>query len=126
MKDRERIIVSSILTVLVFAWLGFLLHGSPRFAGSGLGAVFGISGAVLMLVPLAYVVAKRIPFLKKPLIKRVSVQTWLSVHIYTGIFGALLALIHTGHKYNSPLGIALTATMLLVVVTGIVDRKSVV
>ena len=49
-------------------------------------------------------------------------QTWLSVHIYTGIFGALLALIHTGHKYNSPLGIALTATMLLVVVSGFVLR----
>ena len=122
MKDRERIIVSSILTVLVFAWLGFLLHVSPRFAGSGLGAVFGISGAVLMLVPLAYVVAKRIPFLKQLLTKHVSMQTWLSVHIYTGIFGALLALIHTGHKYNSPLGIALTATMLLVVVSGFVLR----
>lgn len=49
-------------------------------------------------------------------------QTWLSIHIYTGIVGALLALIHTGHKYVSPLGIALTATMLLVVVSGIVLR----
>ena len=122
MKNRERLIVSSTLAVLVFAWLGFLLHVSPRFAGSGLGAVFGISGAVLMLVPLVYVFAKRIPFLNKLLTKHVSMHTWLSVHIYTGIFGALLALIHTGHKYNSPLGIALTATMLLVVVSGFVLR----
>ena len=122
MKDRERLIVTSVFTVLVFAWLGFLLHVSPRFAGSGLGAVFGISGAMLMLVPLVYVIAKRIPFFKERLIKRISLQTWLSIHIYTGIVGALLALIHTGHKYNSPLGIALTATMLLVVVSGIVLR----
>ena len=122
MKNRERLIVVSTFIVLVFAWLGFLLHVSPRFAGSGLGAVFGISGAVLMLVPLAYVIAKRIPFFKECLIKRISLQTWLSIHIYTGIVGALLALIHTGHKYNSPLGIALTATMLLVVVSGIVLR----
>jgi hypothetical protein len=91
-------------------------------AGSGLGAVFGISGAVLMLVPLVYVLAKRIPLLHKLLTRHVSMQAWLSVHIYTGIFGALLALIHTGHKYHSPLGIALTATMLLVVVSGIVLR----
>ena len=35
MKSRERLIVSSIFAVLVFAWLGFLLHVSPRFAGSG-------------------------------------------------------------------------------------------
>ncbi len=122
MKKHERFIVISVFTVLVFAWLGFLLHTSPRFAGSGLGAVFGIAGAVLMLVPLIYVFVKRIPFLKERVTKYVSLQTWLSIHIYTGIVGALLALIHTGHKYVSPLGIALTATMLLVVVSGIVLR----
>ena len=69
MKNRERFIVISIFAVLVFAWLGFLLHVSPRFAGSGLGAVFGISGAMLLLVPLVYVIAKRIPFFKERLIK---------------------------------------------------------
>ena len=122
MKNHERFIVISVFMVLVFAWLGFLLHTAPRFAGSGLGAVFGISGAVLMLVPLIYVFVKRIPFLKEHVAKYVSLQTWLSIHIYTGIVGALLALIHTGHKYVSPLGIALTATMLLVVVSGIVLR----
>ncbi|MDI1313461.1 hypothetical protein [Prosthecobacter sp.] len=122
MKNRERFIVSSIFAVLMFGWLGFLLHVSSDFAGSGLGAVFGISGAVLMLVPLVYVFMKRIPFFKEHFIKYVSLQTWLTIHIYTGIVGALLALIHTGHKYNSPLGIALTATMLLVVVTGYVLR----
>lgn len=122
MKNRERFIVVSVFVVLVFAWLGFLLHVSPRFAGSGLGAVFGISGAVLMLIPLAYVFVKRIPFLKERITRYVSLQTWLSIHIYTGIVGALLALVHTGHKYTSALGIALTATMLLVVVSGIVLR----
>lgn len=122
MKNRERFIVSSIFMVLLFAWLGFLLHVAPRFAGSGLGAVFGISGAVLMLVPLAYVFVKRIPVFKKRMTTYVSLQTWLSIHIYTGIVGALLALIHTGHKYHSLLGIALTATMLLVIVSGVVLR----
>ncbi len=122
MKNHERFIVVSVFTVLVFAWLGFLLHVSLRFAGSGLGAIFGISGAVLMLVPLGYVFVKRIPFLKDHITKLVSLQTWLLIHIYTGVVGALLALVHTGHKYTSPVGIALTATMLLVVVSGIVLR----
>ncbi|MDO8540215.1 MAG: hypothetical protein Q7S40_07190 [Opitutaceae bacterium] len=122
MKNRERFIVISVFVVLVFAWLGFFLHVSPRFAGSGLGAVFGISGAVLMILPLGYVFMKRAPFLKERLAQHVSLQTWLSIHIYTGIVGALLALVHTGHKYTNPLGIALTATMLLVVVSGIVLR----
>ena len=52
MKDRERIVVSGILSLLVLTWLGFLFHTSPRFAGSAMGAVFGIAGAVLMLIPL--------------------------------------------------------------------------
>lgn len=122
MKNREPLIVGSIFAVLVFGWLGFLLHVSPRFAGSGIGAVFGISGATLMLFPLCYVVVKRIPFFKAHLTKYVSLQTWMSVHVYTGIVGALLALIHTGHKYNSQLGIALAATMMLVIVSGFVLR----
>ena len=122
MKNRERLIVGSIFAVLVFGWLGFLLHVSPRFAGSGIGAVFGISGATLMLFPLCYVGVKRIPFFKAHLTKYVSLQTWMSVHVYTGIVGALLALIHTGHKYNSQLGIALAATMMLVIVSGFVLR----
>ena len=122
MKDRERIILTGVLSVLLLGWLGFLVHNSPRFSGSGVGAAFGISGAVLMLVPLIYVFVKRIPFLKERVTKYVSLQTWLSIHVYTGIVGALLALIHTGHKYASPLGIALTATMLLVVVSGFTVR----
>ena len=122
MKNRERIIVTSIFALLVFAWLGFLVHVSPRFAGSGIGAVFGISGAVLMLIPLVYVVVKRIPFFRERAAGFISLQTWMAVHVYTGIVGALLALIHTGHKYNSPVGIALTATMMLVIVSGFVLR----
>ena len=54
MKARERIVLTGTLTVLLLSWLGFLVHSSPRFAGSGLGAVFGIAAAVLMLFPLAY------------------------------------------------------------------------
>ena len=122
MKNSERILVTSLFALLVFAWLGFLLHVSPRFAGSGMGAVFGISAAVFLLAPLCYVVVKRVPFFKERATKYISLQGWMSVHIYTGILGAVFAIIHTGHKYDSPLGIALTATMMLVVVSGFVLR----
>ena len=122
MKEREGIIVTGGLSVLLLGWLGFLLHRSPRFPGSGVGAVFGIAGAVLMLVPLAYPIAKRIPFLKARITSHVSLQTLLALHVYAGILGPLLALIHAGHKFDSWLGIALTAVMLLVVVSGFVVR----
>ena len=122
MKDRERFLVTTIFAVLLFGWLGFLVHTSPRFAGSGLGSAFGIAGAALMLVSTAYVVVKRIPFIKRGVNKYVAHNTLLSVHVYTGMAGAMLGLIHTGHKYDSPLGIALTASMLVVVVSGFIVK----
>lgn len=122
MKERDGIIVSGVLAVLFVAWLGFLFHRSPHFPGSGLGAFFGIAGAVLMLVPLAYPIVKRIPFLHDLMIPYVSIKSLLAVHVYTGILGPLLALIHTGHKFDSSIGIMLTAVMLLVVVSGFTVR----
>ena len=122
MKEREGIIVGGTVCVLLVAWLGFLVHRSPRFPGSGIGSAFGIAGAALMLVTLAYSIAKRIPFLKARMTRHASMRSLLTLHIYAGIFGPLLALIHTGHKYDSSLGIALTTVLLLVVVSGFAVR----
>jgi hypothetical protein len=122
MKERERIVVTGVLSVLLLAWLGFLVHRSPRFPGSGVGAVFGIAGAALMLVPLAYPIVKRLPFLHARIIPHASLQSLLAMHVYAGIFGPVLAIIHTGHKFDSGLGITLTAVMLLVVVSGFAVR----
>lgn len=122
MKEREGIIVTAVASVLLLAWLGFFFHRSPRFAGSGVGAVFGIAGTVLMLVPLAYPIAKRISFFHDRITARVSLQSLMALHVYAGILGPVLALIHTGHKFDSLLGITLTAVMLLVVVSGYAVR----
>ena len=122
MNERERVVVTGVFSVLLLAWLGFLVHRSPRFPGSGVGAVFGIAGAALMLAPLAYPIVKRVPFLHARIIPHASMRSLLAVHVYTGIVGPVLALIHTGHKFDSVLGITLTAVMLLVVVSGFAGR----
>lgn len=122
MKERERVVVTGVFVVVLLAWLGFLFHRSPRFPGSGVGAAFGIAGAALMLVPLAYPLAKRVSFIRERIKGRISLQTVLAVHVYAGILGPLLAIVHTGHKFDSALGISLTATMLLVVLSGFTGR----
>ncbi len=122
MKERERIVFTGVLSLLLLSWLGFLVHRSPTFAGSGVGLVFGNAGAVLMLIPLAYPIVKRIPAIQVRVTKHMSMQTQLTVHVYSGIFGPLLAIIHTGHKFDSPLGMTLTGVMLLVVVSGYAVR----
>jgi hypothetical protein len=49
-------------------------------------------------------------------------RTLLTWHIYAGILGPILALLHTGHKFSSPVGIALTAMALFVVFSGFAGR----
>jgi hypothetical protein len=61
--------------------------------------------------------------LKKVVTQRVSMRTLLTWHIYAGIVGPILAILHTGHKFNSSLGIALTAMMILVTLSGFVGRS---
>lgn len=122
MKERERVVVTGVLSILLLGWLGFLVHRSPRFPGSGVGAAFGIAGALLMLVPLAYPIVKRLPLLQDRITPHASMQSLLAAHVYAGILGPLLAMIHTGHRFDSLLGITLTAVMLLVVVSGFAVR----
>ena len=120
---RGRIVVGGLLLLLLILWLGFLVHRSPRFPGSLTGGALGITGALLMLVfPLAYAGAKRIPAVKKVLTRRISIATLLTWHLYTGIVGSILAIVHTGHRFESNLGIVLTAMMLLTVFSGYVGR----
>lgn len=122
MKERERLVISALVILLLLFWLGFLVHRSPRFAGSRWGGVLAISGAALMLVPLAYLVIKRIKPLKQRVTRYVPMRTLLAWHIYAGVLGPILVILHTGHKFESALGIALTSMTLLVVLSGFVGR----
>lgn len=122
MKEREPLVAGGLVALLLMLWLGFFVHRSPRFAGSVWGGAFGVSGALFMLLSSAYLVVKRVPLLKTWVTRRVSMQALLAWHMYTGILGTLLGVLHTGHKFHSPLGIALTAASLLVVLSGFVGR----
>ncbi|MDT7040738.1 hypothetical protein [Candidatus Nitronereus thalassa] len=122
MKEREAVTITGLVLFLALFWLGFLFHQSPRFAGSLWGGVFGVSGATLMLVPLAYLIIKRVKTFKQAVTRRVSMRTLLAWHIYAGVVGPILVLFHTGHKFESPLGIALTSMTVIVVLSGFTGR----
>jgi uncharacterized membrane protein YsdA (DUF1294 family) len=122
MQERERIVIGSLVLLLLLLWLGFLVHRSPRFPGSPWGGALAVSGALLMLGGVAYSLVKRVPSLKAALTRRVPMRTLLAWHVYTGVLGAILALLHTGHKFDNALWILLTATMFAAVLTGYVGR----
>ncbi len=120
---RERTIIGSMLMLQLILWSGFLVHRSPRFAGSLTGSILAITAALLMVVPpVLYAAAKRIPSFKEKITRHVSLGTLLSWHVYTSIIGAILAILHTGHRFESNLGIWLTAMMMLTVLSGFTGR----
>lgn len=122
MGERERVIVLALGTLLLFLAFGYLMHVSPRFAGSLAGGVLGITSAVLMLLMLLYPAVKYIGWLRRHLTPRVSLGRLLALHVWGGLLAALLAIAHSGHKYESPLGIALVVAVLAVVGTGFVGQ----
>lgn len=122
MKERSEIVVTGLVMLLLILWLGFPFHQSPRFAGSIDGGILAVTGTVLMLVPLGYLIVKRIKPLKNLVTSRVHMHTLLAWHIYAGVLGPILVLVHTGHKFQSHLGIALTAMTIIVVLSGFTGR----
>lgn len=122
MSDKERVIVLALGTLLLLLSPGYLLHVAPRFPGSLAGGVLGIAAASLMLLVLLYPAIKYIRWLKARVTRHASLGRLLSLHIYGGLLGALLAILHSGHNFQSVLGIALMVDILVIIGTGFVGR----
>ena len=122
MNEREKLVMTELVALLLLLWLGFLIHRSPRFAGSLAGGVLGVTGALLMFVSMAHMIVKRVPALKRFATARISMRALLAIHVHAGVIGAIFGLLHTGHKFESHLGIALTAVMMIVVLSGFIGR----
>lgn len=122
MKEKDAFVVSGLMLFLFVLWLGFFIHRDPRFAGSLMGGLFAVSGSLLLLIPFVYSVIKRVRFLKTWVTKRVTFRTLLSIHIYAAILGAILVLIHTGHKFDGLLATTLTTFLLIEIASGYVGR----
>ena len=117
MGERDTLLAGTLTALVLFLWLRFLFHVDPRFPSSLPGSVLGVTAAVLMMVPLAYSVAKRMFR-----VRGAGLRRFLTMHIYAGLLGGVVAVLHTGHKFDNPVGVLLTAQTLIVVVSGFVGR----
>ncbi len=112
---NEKNIIALLAVFFVVVTLGFLVHQSQTFAGSLIGHLIGIAGAVIMFLALVY------PFRKRVLKKR-GRQNPLNTHIYFGLMGPSLVVIHSAHKFSSLIGMLCFLSMLVVVLSGIVGK----
>ena len=100
MQERERPIVTGLLllVVLTLGSTSTAIRDSPEASRR----VLGISPRQLMLVPLVYLIIKRIPRSKRAVTPAVSMRTLLAIHIYAGVLAPILGILHSGHKFQSP------------------------
>jgi len=122
MTESEKVTVGGLLSALVLIVPAFLFHVAPGFPGSLAGSLFGIAAAALFLLLLLYTAVKRVPWIKDRTQRFMPVGALLTFHVYAGAAGGLLGIIHSGHKFQSPLGIGLVVVMLTVVASGFVGR----
>lgn len=122
MTETEKVTIGGLIGALALLVPAFVIHTAPRFPGSLTGSVIGIVAAALFLLLLLYTAVKHTPRLKQRLTGRVSLSALMSFHAYAGSIGAVLGIVHSGHKFESPLGVALVVTMLIVVFTGFIGR----
>lgn len=122
MRDSESLIALLVLLLILLA-PAFVVHISPQFPGSFAGGLLGIVAAVLMASLLVYPLVKYWSALRIWLGEYGSLGAILSFHIYAGLLGALAGIIHSGHSYKSPIGIALVILTLLTVLTGFFGRR---
>ncbi|MBX9942491.1 MAG: iron reductase [Reyranella sp.] len=120
MNDREKLAVGALVALLLFLAPGYLLHVSPRFAGSLAGGMLGVAGATLLVLLLVYPLVKHVTWLNTRVTRRLPLRSLLTFHVYAGVAGPVLGVLHSGHDYQSPLGIALVVVMLVVVLSGFV------
>jgi len=111
-------LILALLAVLAIAgwYLWRIRRGVPAPSG-GLGHGLGIVGFLMMLsTETLYTLRKRATrFALGP------TRLWLQVHVFTGIVGPLLVVLHAGGRFHGLAGI-LTALTILIVASGFVGR----
>jgi hypothetical protein len=123
------IYVASFAAVVVIFALGFDFYRTPLLerahhpgywqwkAGGVVGNKLGIAGSAMMVLMLLYSLRKRVGALRRlgPL------SRWLDVHIYLGVFGPLLVVLHSAFKVHGLVALSFWS-MILVASSGVLGR----
>jgi hypothetical protein len=114
MIDAKRIpdLLAALFVGLVLLFLAF---PGNRFSGSLAGHLIGVAGTVFICMALIY------PFRKRVLGKK-GRQNPHTHHIYYGLLGPILVVVHSGSKAASTIGLLIYLAILAVVLSGIAGR----
>jgi hypothetical protein len=86
-------------------------------AGGHVGHALGIVGSSMMVLMLLYSVRKRVPGLRRA----GALSRWLDAHIFLGVFGPLLVVLHSSFKVQGLVALSFWS-MILVAASGVLGR----
>lgn len=111
------LILAVVAIVIVTVWyVSLSRRGIPRPSGL-VGHGLGVAGLLLMLATeILYPLRKRWRGLRYG-----PVRSWMQWHVFTGIVGPYLALLHTGGKFHGLAGL-LAVWTLMTVASGFIGR----
>ena len=111
------LILALVAILAITAWYASTARSGLPQPGSLLGHLLGIVGFLLMLcTETVYTLRKRLRGFTTG-----SMRTWLQIHIFTGIVGPYLVLLHSGGKFHGLAGV-LTLLTVVMVASGLVGR----
>ena len=86
-------------------------------AGGSVGTKLGIIGSSMMVLMLVYSLRKRVAALRR----LGALSRWLDVHIFLGVFGPLLVVLHSGFKVQGVVALSFWS-MIIVASSGVLGR----
>lgn len=108
--------IAAIVITLIYGVVAYFMRGIPP-AGELFGHGLGILGFILMLMTeTLYSLRKRSRRLKWGKMSR-----WLQFHIFTGLVGPYMVLLHTSWKFNGIAGVT-TLFTIVIVISGFIGR----
>jgi hypothetical protein len=111
------LLASAVAIAAITAWYVVAARGGAPRPGGLLGHGLGVIGFLMMLsTETMYTLRKR---LHRFTLGRMS--TWLKIHIFTGIVGPYLVLLHSAGKFHGLAGLLSLLTVLMVV-SGFIGR----
>ena len=116
-KNLELWAAFLVIALVTIFYVQTVTTSTVPSASGLLGHGLGVIGFVLMLMTeVLYSLRKRYQFARWG-----KLQHWLSFHIFTGLVGPYLVLLHTSWKFNGLAGVLMLLTV-LIVASGFVGR----
>jgi hypothetical protein len=106
-----------LIAAITMVYLGVVLSSGIPAASNFFGHSLGVVGFLLMLMTeILYSLRKRYM-----LARWGKLQHWLSFHIFTGLVGPYLVLLHSSWKFNGIAGVLMLLTV-IIVISGFIGR----